>query len=72
VSELLGSDRLDRIIGFNIASCSYITTEMEGEQMMELLKAIKEIMDTNKSWPRTPERDESPDGFPHLLDGCPA
>jgi hypothetical protein len=32
---------LDRIIGFKIATYRYITTEMEGEQMMELLKAIK-------------------------------
>jgi hypothetical protein len=50
VSELVGFDRLDRIIGFNIASCSYITTEMEPttEQMenMELLKAIKEMIET--------------------------
>jgi hypothetical protein len=27
----------------------FITMEMEGEQMMEFLKAIKEIMDTSKA-----------------------
>jgi hypothetical protein len=28
-------------MGFKIALCSYITTEIGREQMMELLKAIK-------------------------------
>jgi hypothetical protein len=52
VSELVGFDRLDRIIGFKIASYSYITMEMEmeptTEQMenTEILKAIKETMET--------------------------
>jgi hypothetical protein len=41
MSELVGFHQLDRIIGFKVASYRYITTEMEGEQMMELLKAIK-------------------------------
>jgi hypothetical protein len=49
VSDLVGFDRLDQIIGFKIASYSYITIEMEGEHMLELLKAIKEMMDTNQA-----------------------
>jgi rubrerythrin len=35
MSELVGFGRLHRIIVFKIASCSYITTEMEMEQMTE-------------------------------------
>jgi hypothetical protein len=41
MSDLVEFDQLDRIIGFKIATYRYITTEMEAEQMMELLKAIK-------------------------------
>jgi hypothetical protein len=39
---------IDQIIGLKIASYSYITTKMEVEQRMELLKAIKEMMDANQ------------------------
>jgi hypothetical protein len=52
VSELVRFDQFDQIIGFKIASCSYVTTEMEMEptteqiEHMELLKAIKEMMET--------------------------
>jgi DNA-directed RNA polymerase beta' subunit len=48
VSELVGFDRLDRIIGFKIASSSYITIEMDMDNM-ELLKAIKEMLAEMKS-----------------------
>jgi hypothetical protein len=36
-------------MGFKITSYSHIATEMEGEQMMELMKAIKEMMDANQA-----------------------
>jgi hypothetical protein len=49
VSELLRFDQLDHIIGLNIASCSYNTTEMEREQMTQLLKAIKEIINATQA-----------------------
>jgi hypothetical protein len=39
MSRLVGFDQLNRITGFKIATYRYITMEME--QMMELLKSIK-------------------------------
>jgi hypothetical protein len=35
MSALVGFDRLDRIFGFRIASCSFVTTEMDMEATTE-------------------------------------